>query len=850
MRKRLKTERLPLSMLANRDCERPIRTIRCDNVRIRDGRLGCVALPKRLDIIEAQGMPGGRLLDVVESDRLGRIGIFDKVGGTHLGYALIDGDRRIRVLAPSPGDVTGARMLSGRLLVILSPSGVMEVEVNDNSLEWKGSADGCPDFRFEVYDLSVRQVSIAGRRLGGSYGEGSSRLNASDSSVMIRDAREAIGAVMDEAARRGLFAQGVLARYRLRDHEGRTLFVSVPVLLTHPRGLNFIDECQAIMSEDGKSYDDWTLQAGEFRVGLRMPDTVEYDWGRLVSDVVVEMSPPVHVIGRENGGACELRARAAGGFSVVYRPGGAPSSVGTAPDRASGVIETMLAAGDTLFSRVAVVGAPFGRGGMRVAVDPPVTMCGDLDSQIAAISAPERHSFPPLTMSEALVRLPNRFGAASVARCGTNVVWGDITVSRYAGMPCDVLAAETADESWEGMVVTEFTDRTVVVRRCGGETGAPVSLYPLICYPSPDAVKITVTVKTASGLRKGEYPLHSALSGCCSLWMSDDSRYNRLEVAQGDLQPAVSTGTSVRMSGALVVTKGGDMGSVTAVLPSASAGRIAALVEMPRRGSAWEGGMLRIGMLATDGVSVVSVNDGGDRIRVQPVDSRGVSGSSAVTATTTPGASVVAVAGGDLVKIDSSVATTLVKGIGESCVAWDNADSELWVVNPDEGFPRVIPGCGDSHYRLTSLLAGRMWTTSRGLIVEDDEGLLRDCSLGREEGDISVHWEVQVEAPLRKGSGRPMALTDCVVELRCAMPVPKLDLLAGPSSSHLRIIPEKTRQSDEPRLCVASLSLRGRAVVTTRVSGLMAPPRRWVWLRLIGEAHHAMELYGPRLIFG
>lgn len=837
-------------MLAGNDAEAAIRTIRCDNVRVADGRLRCVTLPKALDIVEADGMAGGRLIEVVESDRLGRVGVFDRVGGTHLGYALIDGDRRIKALAPSPGDVTGAVMLSSDRLALLSPSGIMYAEVGDSGIEWIGVEAGYPDLRFEVYDTTVAEVKVSGRRVSSVYSADSRRLNATDSAAMAKDARGAATAIINEAAGRGLYAQGVLARYRLRDREGRTLFTSVPVLLTHSLGLSFGGECQAEMADDFKSYGDWTLRAGEFRVRLVVPDNIEHDWRDMVSDAVVEMSMPVHPIGLDGGSVCEVRARAGGKMSVIYRPGGSGSKYGGSIERASGVIEAMLMAGDDAFGEVAVVRSPLDRQGAAIDIEPPVTMCGDIDDGIKKIAALCSAAMPRLTAKEAMLRQPHRLGASTVAACGDNLVWGDITVGRYEGVGCGVIAAETADEPWEGTVVTEFADRTVIVKHCGGESSAPVSLYPLIMYPSPDAMKITVKVKRASGMWKGVFPLRPSASGSCGLWMSPDSRYNRLEAAEGELGNQQSTGLTVRMPGALAVTRGSDFSRVTAVAATASAGRVTALTGMPRRGSAWEGGNLRAYMFATDGVSVVSVSDKGDRLRVQSIDRRGLSRRDGVTATTAAGAAVVAVIGGDMVRIDRSSVATLIKGVGDSRVAWDEADGELWMVNPDEGLPRVLPGCGDSHYRLTSLAAGRMWTTSRGLIVENDEAMLLDCSLGREQADADIYWEVEVESPLKTSSGRPMALTDCIVYLRSGMPVPRIDLLAGAGASPLRELPEIVKPKDEPRLRVVSLQLRGKTVVTTRLSGLMAPPRRRVWLRVSGKADAAMQLYGPRLIFG
>ncbi len=849
MRKRLKTLELQLSMLANRDVEKSQRVIKCDNVRVKQGRLSSVGLPEKLEIMDADGMTGGRLFAVVDSDVLGRIGLFDSVGGGNLGYALLDGNRRIKVLAPSPGDVTDAMMLNRNLMVIMSPSGLMYASVGKTGLDWIGRETGYPDLKFEIYDSSLKEVAIAGRKLSGVYGAESSRLNSTDSATMIKDARGAMTAIMNEAAQRGRFAQGVLARYRLRDQSGRTLFTSVPVLLSHSLGLSFSGEYSAIMASDYKSYEAWKLQAGEFMVRLRMPDDTVTDWRGMVHDVVVEMSCPVHPFGSDTGSVCELRSRANGGMSVLYRSGGSVSHKGDSVDRASGVVDAMLSAGDKAFATVAVISSPMERVGQLVDINPPIAMSGDIDSQLSAIAALSSSPEPVLNSLESLMYQPHLLGATTASRCGDNVVWGDITIGRYGGVPAGILAAESVNEPWEGSVTTEFSDRSHITIRCKGENHAPVSLLPMVSYPSADAVKITIKVKRGGKVCKGEYSLHEIAGGRYSIWLSSDSCYNILEPSTEELDEVNDSGREVEMSGAVAVTHGSDRGKIVAMLPSASSGRVIKLVEMPRRSSAWEGGMLRVYMFSSDGVSVVSTNDSGNKVKVQTIDRRGVSNRRSVTVNTQSGC-LVAIAGGDLVNIDRSRVVTMIPGIGESEVAWDEADRELWVVNLREGFPRVIPDCGDTHYRLTSLSAGRMWSSSSGLIVEDDEANLLDCSLGRVSGITDIHWEMQVEAPLHKESQRPMALSDCIVELRGKSPNPRMDLLVASSASELRKIPEIVKPADEPRHLVAGMALRGKVVITTRLSGLMAPPRRWVWLRFTGDVDSSMEMYMPRLVFG
>lgn len=836
------------SMLPNVSTSTASRVVRCENVRVKGGCLSYVGLPNEINLCDDEALPGGRLIGVVTHRRLGRIAMFDRVGGTHLGYAFIDRPSpAIIPLVASTRSYVDAQLIASDTIALLSSEGILALEVDGETLVAPPSTADFPPLQFRVTDVEKVSADIPSRRLTGIYDATSTRLSAADAAAMHSDTLDAVGSIVAHATESGRFVQGHLMRYRLRDFKGRTLYCSSPVLVAPPTGLNFMSQSSARVDDDFKAYGERQVSAFCFNVGLHAPDAIGVDWSRLVADAVVEVSMPLHAFDCTASCGCDMRRRADGSTWVYGSLSGSVSTVGDVDNRARSVIASALAS-DSAFVTLSIVPCPFDRGDVLFQLLPPSIMFRDVATQVKALASAcnniSRHS-----LLEALCRCQHRYGATSAARCGSTIAWGDITVNRAEAPQLVSLACEFASEAWEGWTMVEFADRRRVVTLSSGSSSAPVSLFPLISYPSPDAVRFSVGVRRGSRCYYASFSLTPSADGLSAVYIAPNGGSVEIPVAQSYSAPPAQA-CSDSFDGAVALSADTDPFVLSAAARPESSGRVVALTGAIRRGSAWQSAQRRIWVFATDAVRLLSISNSSTAMTFQLVDSRGVDSRGAVAVTSTTHAPVVAVAGGDLIALRNASSTTVIPGVGLCDVAWDAVDSELWLVNRREGFPRVIPDVGPEHYQLTSLAAGRMFTTGCGMIVEDDERRLLDTSLGRVAGYGEIEWEVEVMAPPRRRSNLPQHVRSLRLNLFSEKHNPRVSVLAAYRPVPLLAIPDIPLTSFPPREVIVEYGVSGRMHLPTLLPTLVAPSRPYIALRLKGDADASLALHSISLTFG
>lgn len=835
------------AMMSNRDeRSRSPRVIRCCNLRRRGGRLEYVGLPREVEVRPDEVDEGGRLVDVLTHHRLGRIGVFECVGGDRIGVARLDlTEPTMHVLGRVSGDVTQALMLREDRISVLTANGVSEITIDGDDFGWIDAAVEYPQMKFEIRDESKISVAIAGSRLTGTYTADSDSLTPTDSSAFHGGMIGAIEHAVSDAASRGRLAQGVLVRYKLIDHGGRVVYCSSPQLIAPSTGLNFGLETWARVADDFKSYCDRTLEAMTFRVALKAPSKIATDWSRLVGSAEVEMSLPLHPVTASGGGSVRLQRRSDGTLIASGSLGGSAAAQGEATSRSRAIVNSALSAGEATFKRVAVIRNPLDQEGAEWIVGQRIEALEGFATQVELL----RRSVAATTSVDNLscwMRSPHRFTAATAVKIDGRTLWGDVTVMCSKAPSVGTLAIDTTAGAWQGWVMVELADREHrLVSLSEGADGVPVTLAPMLYYPSPRAVSMSVMVRSGGVVRFRRFKLTPTADGSGAVYTDEDCGRIDLPIVDEPWVEPQPSGGVLHFPHAIALTDNGGVGVPDRVIEDGASGRIVAMVEGDRRSSSWEGARRRVYLFTTDSIRLLSVADDGSLLRQHPVSQRGVMSRRSVTSTGCSEAQIVAVAGGDLVALRRGSACELISGVGDASVAWDCVDRELWLVSDREGYPRVIPECGPEHYQFVSLACGRVFTTSKGLIAEDDERRLLDIARGRDNAPGQVAWEVEMHN--RWWPSRRVA--EANVDLLGCRYLPQIKVLAGMTQVGSVDMPLTVTPKMPGRLRVATLQLRGEARVESWIRSMMCAPRPWAWICIEGEADGSVTLGGCRLVF-
>lgn len=714
----------------------------------------------------------------------------------------------------APGQPLCAEFTGGELLVMYA-DGLRAFSYPDLTPAAGSVPDALPVLL--AAEAGSLRAEVAPRTLAGGDLHGAAAIPAADARAIEADYRRAAAAIAAEARARGVRTEPVLARYVLEDRRGNAVFSSPPVLLGRPRPAAM----QRLGCTAAGLLQGYTLTADAWRLQLRLPHGLDKAG---IGRVRVMVTPQFHTV-LPDGSDADLRlGRSASGAYTAYVAVGLTSVAEalsqSSPDAARHTLLQSMARFDSLSTCAASVAIAAGSGG-------ELTIDGGADSspedEHRRLSAALRRPVVAATADAVLASPPHSFSARSVALCGRTLMWGAVGVRRFAGYPAAVFAASVSDRSWRAFVAVDFADGSRCVRTTAGSTGAPVAVGPLLCYPAPDAVAMTIGLDVAGASPVCRtFGLSPVADGRFSAWLSPDLMPVVIDDAVAVLEPPEAVDSDLAMPDCIIAA---DAAAPDVALCSARGFGLDIKRLLPAAGgtAAWDFGRERVAVFSTGGIFSAAINAARTSIACGRIDGRRVESAAAVARGSD--GDVYALASGALVRLRGrSASTLLTDASAATALGWDSVRRELWMLGPDGGTADVLCDALPGRPRYTRAIAAGsvIADTPCGSLLSDPSGVL----------DISRELPAPCDVAWQTHTGLPAPLRPR--RLRLAMCGTDLQLLASVAAAGMNVA--------EPAPMLTA-RIRGD-VHSPLVVGLLSRPLRHLRLRIAGRVDAAFRLAG------
>lgn len=802
----MKTVRTNLTALCGRDT-----ATTCHNLRPLPG--GALAPVGQLRCVTPAGMKAVLLFSAPEGLRLlcadarHRLYVTDAVsgGGEDVTEAFYTGDE-----APLCAEFTGDTLL------VMYAGGLKTFSYPGLRLLGGAVPATLPGLRAVPAGRLV--VSVRSRQLATEGLRTATALVAADARAVEADYRAAVATLAAEARAQGVLTQPVLARYVLEDAAGNDVFTSPAVLL----GTAQLGGTRTAAVDSGGLMAGYTVEADTWRLHLEVPAGLE-DAG--VRRIRVMVSPQFQTVLPEQS-AVDLRLAhpSTGQYVAQVAVGLRPVAEALLPsnaDAAARVVADAVARMAALERCVAQT--PAGAAAHTLVCG----AAGEPAEEYADVSAALRRAVTAAAPADVLTAPPHSFSARCAAVAGRTVMWGNISPRRFRGYPVQLFAATTRDKSWRGYIAVDFADGGRVVWSAAESTGAPDAIGPLLSYPAPDAVAMTVVLAVAGeGVVRGRFDLAPLADGRSSAWLAPGLAPFRLteEAAEGEDTPPGPVDTGSALPDCVVAA---DAAAPAWALASARGfgGEIRCMLPAAGGTAAWDFGRERVAVFSSGGLFTAALGSRRDVVAAGRIDGRRVEDASAVVRGTD--GDVYVIASGALLRLRGrSVATLLPDAGGASALAFDPARRELWLIGGGTAKVICTAAADLPVYTRGAEGAAGVLDSAHGSVLLTPDGVK---AVGREEATerAEVAWQADVELP---AGFRPR--TACL-----RMAGTEVALFASLAAAG---------QAAAERVPTLGLRVSGDVADTLRVR-LVSRPLRRMRLRLAGAVGADFRFHGVEL---
>lgn len=568
--------------------------------------------------------------------------------------------------------------------------------------EWPAlSVAACDAGRCSAYVRSRRLSALANPL-------GTSKVAAPDRRSISADMREACVAVAAEAAAAGAFCGPVLMRYRLVGNDGEILFVSAPVLV----GSTDIDDLTVsadLNYSDTTTIGAYSLSFPSWRPALTSGIPVTKSMAAMVSRIELLACPQFFPFDPSADPVIDISTYKSISFMLTV-PGAEKSMSAFSPASAESLLRAALAAMPALERVVAVVQGPFAEGDV-IDSKPSLSFAfGDVFSECLTLRRALMKKTEIADPVVGRVSQPHRFTASAVVSAAGMTLWGGLTALRFNGWKIENLTAARAGQgAWHAAVAVGFAsgDETVV-SVSQGTWGAPLTFGPVLSYPSPDAVSMTIIVSAAGRVRRKTVPLTPDPSGRCAVYV--DRSFAPFALGGEDQAFVVPVVKPKPVPMPSFVAAAGDLTplSVRSVV-SLGDGQVQSLFPASRSQSSWNFSRPRFSALTSAGIFTLTVTPLYSCLMTPAlVDTRRVlSPSDAVMLDS----DVYAVADGLLLRVGVARTVPLVEGrrFESGFMAADTSTGELWLASGQSGASTVVcTRTGDIYSRDESLCSSSL----------------------------------------------------------------------------------------------------------------------------------------------
>lgn len=608
------------------------------------------------------------------------------------GYSFIAADGLVLVLfRPIGRDVRRVCTLPDEPLRALFINNVVTVttEKGDFCIDYNPDADtftvrgydtAAPAVSIEAAGLATVTATVPRAALSKAVSAGH-RLSDADVNRLGADLADGYGQLLAAATFGGNYLQPSFTFYRLLDASGNEIYRSQPCLVSLTSGVQLASP--VTLSAVDSSYaavESYRIEAEAMRMRVNIDAPASADTAAGVARLEVWVSPQLHPFDPSQRPRCRMMSRTASAeFATLFLPGAeGPLSIASPAGRH--MVEALVAAaasGDyvDVYRRALTIERPFLSPGSYDV--PPVGT--DVAADASRLRAVAARRFRPCSRLDALVGGPHRVVAAIEANAADACLGADLSVNLFDSISPRRLAVRSASSPWRSTVAVEFADGTVLSRTFSASSSAPVLLSPVLSYPDPAAVALTVTLQVqGSAMCRRRFPLAPDPSGRLAIWVAPDFLPHALPEAGDTAALSPSTARAVRFPAALALFDTATRrASAVADCPDTC---FAGLLPAPTVAGAWDYGRARFYAFSSRGIFTVTASAARTALVLNCLDTRAVTASAAVAAIDS--GRVAAVAGGDLVEVSRSKVTTVAPGVFFDRVGWHPLRGELWCFPP------------------------------------------------------------------------------------------------------------------------------------------------------------------------
>lgn len=589
-----------------------------------------------------------------------------RLGGEILSYKgseLYHGTRSVDLAS----DILCAIIRNECEAIVMTAQGPVTVRVDNGNLS------------VDIHDIppAVRLVATPGtpvtaavdkRTLSSDFTE--RHFKEGDSKAVINDLCAAYCQMCETAAGSGVALQPALARYKLIDNNGRCVFVSPTVFLSHTEGTQCAGYTD-LFRHEGTTLQGYTIEARPWHLDIVLPAQARDDIKRLE----VTMTPLFHPFDITMHANVFMGLRTAAGDPIarIALPGVSRS---TGENYGQSIIREAFARMDELEKPVISIMHPFDGTARTVRV--ALAMSADPMADTNAIRKIITKNISPADRISSLLSAPNFFSASIVADSGATLMWSGLRALRSPSCSPEIFAAGKGENvTWGATIGVRFRGNKGISKTYLNGSGGFHTLGAILSYPSADAEEMGISINCGGKFYNGTFPLTPDRSGRYAMYMSPKLKAIELQEDKNPLffsyedaseslsEYAVFTGTCLTQDVKGYCSLGAEC---------------VGAVSRKALNQAWDFGRSRFIAGTKDSILSLAVSRTGE-VSVNRLSDNGIRRRDAIVCA---GGNICILQGGDIHVLKNSGNLEAFKTGGcYKALAWSSAFSELWALNDD-----------------------------------------------------------------------------------------------------------------------------------------------------------------------
>lgn len=724
--------------------------------------------------------------------------------------------RHVAFIAERPVDVISIDDRS--LEVVTDTRSILYEEIDD---EWIATElpDSYPVAEISATDSLTVSADVDRRKLSGTPGSARFEASVADCRNATSDFLDAYSAIRRKANNAGRFIQPLFVRYRLLDKSDNLLHVSPPILIEGPTE-NVLSK-QLVFDSESPAIEKHTVEANAFALAIKFDGTPD----DRVAAMIVDTTPEIDRIDFDGRVVLRQVSDSLTGGSMIRID---------APRLSANACSTLIAGMadnlERLFTPVARIERPFSTRRHSVTLE-RLTVAPETDYKAVSrrLGSLETVGLSP---DETLLRSispPHSFTSEISTFNGPAILYAGLKVRRFAGYDIRHFICGTSDVPWRAAITVEFSggDETVV-QTSEGSANAPLSLVPMLSYPSSDATAMTISLRRGDVNFRRRFTLTHSVGQNLSYYLSPDMNPITFDGFETDsyIIPA-AVGNMKTLPGVVASAKTSDPRNPVSAL-TAQFSKVNACTAADGNSSGWENSKSRFLIFTSSGIHKATIDSKGRLGQLNRIHNATVARRSAVAVTPDFG-TMALTSGGDILKIKGTAVSPVGRGDG-TMLAYDRRNRELWIAGgtmPHRCLVRHMPSGRYSTRRLPAPFQAAANSPAGSVAVIGNR--LYDISGEEKKGTVEMSLTVAVSlSPSAPPGVRRTVKTQGIRSIEIDMSSPEVvDMTVD-----IRVCHGNGTDKSSP---LAKFNLSGGSVDSPLLLNVASPPVRSVAVTLSGR---------------